>query len=76
MKVYLHDVMLRRAEGADPSTLTPREWQTRYGPEVAERRSYVLAMIAAHLGARARRQPPPAHRPPTLTTGVAGADVA
>lgn len=52
-KVYLHDVMLRLAEGADPKTLTPRQWQTRHGPEVAQRRNYVLAQIAGQLGARA-----------------------
>lgn len=27
-KLYLHDVMLRLAEGVDPRQLTPREWQT------------------------------------------------
>lgn len=52
-KVYLHDVMLRLAEGADPKTLTPREWQTHHGAEVAQRRNYVLAQIAGQLGARA-----------------------
>jgi transposase len=51
-KVYLHDAMLRLAEGADPKTLTPREWQTRHGTEVAARRSYVLAQIVGQLAAR------------------------
>lgn len=41
-KVYLHDVMLRRAEGVDPTWLTPREWKKRFAAEVAERRDYVL----------------------------------
>jgi hypothetical protein len=50
-KVYLHDVMLRFAENADPATLTPREWQARFAAEVAERRSYVLAQLVAKLGA-------------------------
>jgi len=50
-KVYLHDVMLRLAEGGDPTTLTPREWQTRFSAEAIERRGYVLAKIAQQLGA-------------------------
>jgi hypothetical protein len=50
-KIYLHDVMLRLAEKADPTTLTPREWQARFAAEVAERRSYVLAQFVAKLGA-------------------------
>jgi transposase len=50
-KVYLHDAMLRLAEGGDPKTLTPREWQTRYSAEAAGRRSYVLAQITDKLGA-------------------------
>jgi transposase len=48
-KVYLHDAMLRLAEGTDPRHLTPREWQARFSAEVAERRSYVLAQMAAQL---------------------------
>lgn len=49
-KVYLHDVMLRRAEGVDPKWLTPREWKARFAAEVAERRDYVLRMLTAKLG--------------------------
>jgi hypothetical protein len=49
-KVYLHDVMLRLAEGADPKTLTPRQWQQRYAAQVAERRNHVLAQLVARLG--------------------------
>jgi len=52
-KVYLQDVMLRLAEGADPATLTPREWQRRHGTAIADRRNYVLAQIAGQLGATA-----------------------
>jgi len=48
-KIYLHDVMLRLAEGADAKTLTPKEWQARHASEVAERRNYVLAKIVAKL---------------------------
>jgi hypothetical protein len=48
-KVYLHDVMLRLAEGADAKTLTPREWQVRHASEVADRRNYVLAKMVAKL---------------------------
>ena len=44
-KVYLHDVMLRLAEGGDPKQLTPREWQLRFAQEVAERRNHVLQQI-------------------------------
>jgi len=50
-KVYIHDVMLRLAEGEDPKTLTPREWQARYGAIVADRRSYVLQQLVGKLGA-------------------------
>jgi len=49
-KVYLHDAMLRLAEGEDPKTLTPREWQRRFSAEVAERRNYVLAQVVGKLG--------------------------
>ena len=35
-KLYLHDAMLRLAEGADPATLTPRQWQERYAAQTAE----------------------------------------
>ena len=48
-KIYLHDVMLRLAEGADPKTLTPKEWQARHAGEVADRRNYVLAKLVAKL---------------------------
>ena len=48
-KIYLHDVMLRLAEGADAKTLTPKKWQARHASEVAERRNYVLAKIVAKL---------------------------
>ena len=48
-KVYLHDLMLRVAEGVDPKLLTPREWQERFAGEVAERRGYVMAQLAAKL---------------------------
>ncbi len=50
-KVYIHDVMQRLAEGEDPKTLTPREWQARYGALVADRRNYVLAQLVGKLGA-------------------------
>jgi transposase len=50
-RTYLHDAMLRLKEGVDPKTLTPRQWQRRYAPEVAERRGYVLAHILGKLGA-------------------------
>jgi transposase len=50
--VYLHDAMLRLAEGADPATLTPRQWQEHYSAEVAQRRGFVLAQIAGQLGTR------------------------
>jgi transposase len=51
-KVYLHDVMLRRAEGADPKTLTPSQWQARYAPEVDARRGYVLSLLVDKLAAK------------------------
>lgn len=44
-KIYLHDAMLRLAAGADPATLTPREWQVRFAAEVEGRRSAVLEQI-------------------------------
>jgi len=50
-KVYVHDVMLRLAEGEDPKTLTPREWQARYAAVVADRRSYVLQQLVGKLRA-------------------------
>jgi len=50
-KVYIHDVMLRLAEGEDPKMLTPREWQARYGALVADRGNYVLAQLVGKLGA-------------------------
>ena len=46
-KIYVHDVMLRLAEGAEAKLLTPREWQARHAAEVAERRGYVLAQLVA-----------------------------
>ena len=49
-KVYLHDVMLRIAEGVDPKWLTPREWKARFAAEVAGRREYVLRMLTAKRG--------------------------
>ena len=49
-KVYLHDVMLRIAEGVDPKWLTPREWKARFAAEVAGRRDYVLRMLTAKRG--------------------------
>ena len=51
-KVYLHDVMLRLAEGGDPKQLTPREWQLRFAQEVVERRNHVLQQIAGKLRAQ------------------------
>lgn len=48
-KVYLHDVMLRVAEGVDPKLLTPRGWQERFAGEVAQRRGYVMTQLAAKL---------------------------
>ena len=50
-KVYLHDAMLRLAEGAEPTSLTPREWQARFAADVADRRSYALASLVAKIGA-------------------------
>jgi transposase len=44
-KVYLHDVALRVRSGEDPKSLTPREWQTRYGTAVEERRAWVLSQL-------------------------------
>jgi transposase len=51
-KVYLHDAMLRLAEGEDPKHLTPREWQARYAAGVLARRDDVLAQITGRLGAQ------------------------
>jgi len=50
-KLYIHDVMLRLAEGEDQKTLTPREWQARHGAAVADRRSYVLQQLVGKLRA-------------------------
>ena len=50
-KVYIHDAMLRLAEGEDPKTLTPREWQARHGAVVADRRSYMLQQLVGKLRA-------------------------
>lgn len=47
---YLHDVMLRLAEGGDPARLTPSEWKSRHSAEVAERRGYTLARMIGQLG--------------------------
>ncbi len=43
--------MLRLAEGEDPKTLTPREWQRRFGAAVADRRSDVLEQLVWKLRA-------------------------
>lgn len=51
-KVYLHDAMLRLAEGEDPKLLTPRAWQARFADEVRARRDDVLAQIVGRLDAR------------------------
>jgi transposase len=51
-KVYLHDAMLRLAEGEDPTLLTPREWQARFADEVRARRDDVFAQIVGRLDAR------------------------
>lgn len=51
-RLYLHDVMLRLAEGVDPKHLTPREWQARFSAKVLDRRSYVLEQISAQLAKR------------------------
>jgi len=37
--------------GEDPKTLTPREWQARYGAVVADRRIYVLQQLVGNLRA-------------------------
>jgi transposase len=42
---YLFDAMLRLAEGGDPATLTPCEWQRRYAAEFDERRRFVAASV-------------------------------
>ena len=47
---YLFDAMLRLAEGGDPATLTPCEWQRRFQPELAERRRYVEASVRMQVG--------------------------
>jgi transposase len=47
---YLFDVMLRLAEGEDPSTLTPCEWQRRYAAEYQERRRFVAASVLLQAG--------------------------
>lgn len=47
---YLFDAMLRLAEGGDPATLTPCEWQRRYAAEVEERRRYVAASVMMQVG--------------------------
>lgn len=51
-KIYLHDAMLRLAEGTDPKHLTPREWQARFANDVQARRADVLAQIAGQLGSK------------------------
>lgn len=48
-KLYLHDVMLRLADGENHKHLTPREWQARFSAEVHERRNYVLRELSAKL---------------------------
>jgi transposase len=47
---YLLDAMLRLAEGGDPATLTPCEWQRRFAAEFDERRRYVAASVLVQLG--------------------------
>jgi hypothetical protein len=47
---YLFDAMLRLAEGGDPATLTPCEWQRRYAAEYQERRSFVAASVLLQAG--------------------------
>jgi transposase len=47
---YLLDTMLRLAEGGDPATLTPCEWQRRYAAEFNERRRFVAASVLVRLG--------------------------
>lgn len=47
---YLFDAMLRLAEGTDPATLTPCEWQRRYAAEFDERRRYVAASVMMQVG--------------------------
>lgn len=42
---YFFDAMLRLAEGEDPATLTPCEWQRRYAAQLDERRRFVLASV-------------------------------
>lgn len=51
-KVYLHDAMLRLAEGCEPAHLTPREWEARYAADVQARRADVLAQIAGRVAAK------------------------
>jgi len=50
-KLYLHDAALLLAEGADPKTLTPRQWKARFSAEVGKRRGYVLAQLLGKLDA-------------------------
>ena len=47
---YLFDAMLRLAEGGDPTTLTPCEWQRRYSAELDERRRYVVTSVMLQAG--------------------------
>jgi len=47
---YLLDAMVRLAEGGDPATLTPCEWQRRYAAEFEERRRFVTASVALQTG--------------------------
>lgn len=47
---YLFDAMLRLAEGGDPATLTPCEWQRRYAAEFDERRRYVATSVLLQAG--------------------------
>ncbi len=52
-KLYLHDAMLRLAEGENPKHLTPHEWLARFSAEVLERRNFVLGQLSAKLAAQA-----------------------
>lgn len=47
---YLFDAMLRLAEGGDPATLTPCEWQRRYAAEYQERRRFVATSVLLQAG--------------------------
>jgi hypothetical protein len=42
--------MLRLAEGGDPATLTPCEWQRRHSAEFDQRRRYVATSVMLQAG--------------------------